>query len=185
MPNLRRKELGAAAKGSVQGVGEHYSTPRSRRSHGTVFTTSRSPASSAPSGSACDGKAVKREQKNALYKTNDGVWAESEAAAPAPRSPFDGRAERLKGHPQEREHSDGEAGARDRMPPPSGSEFLARWDRSRMAETLRGSVYESPITRSGTRPNSTKPSALTANGFDRFGSKIFGETLVSSAGRHI
>jgi hypothetical protein len=37
-----------------------------------------------------------------------------------------------------------DGGARERVPPASDTLFCAR-DRSRMAETLRGSVHESPV----------------------------------------
>jgi hypothetical protein len=56
--------------------------------------------------------------------------------------------DRLRGHPQEGQHSAAVfGGTRDRVPPASGSESLARWDRhpqgrdpaSRLFRDLRGS----------------------------------------------
>ncbi len=54
--------------------------------------------------------------------------------------------DRLKGQPQEGQHSAADfGGTPDRLPPARGR------DRSRTAETLRGSVHESPVRRSRTR----------------------------------
>jgi hypothetical protein len=56
--------------------------------------------------------------------------------------------DRLKRHPQEGQHRAGaeRGGTRDRVPPARDTLSRAR-DRSRMAETLRGSVHESPVRR--------------------------------------
>jgi len=53
-----------------------------------------------------------------------------------------------KWQPQERQHSAGaeRGGTRDRVPPARDTSFRAR-DRSRTAETPRGSVHESPVRR--------------------------------------
>jgi hypothetical protein len=57
-----------------------------------------------------------------LIKQTMGVWRERSEAVRQTR-------DRLKGHPQEREHSDAVGGTRDRVLPARGPLFLARWDR--------------------------------------------------------
>ncbi len=82
-----------------------------------------------------------------------GKWrrAESETSALCAAKPFDRREDRSKGHPQERKHSDGEAGARYRMPPTSGTIFVARGIEAGWRRRVGGSVHESPIGLSRTR----------------------------------
>jgi hypothetical protein len=77
----------------------------------------------------------------------------SRSAAQAIRQPRD----RLKGQPQERQHSAAVGGTRDRLPPARGTIFLARGMEARRAETRnpkrdqRGSARASPVRRCRTR----------------------------------
>jgi len=68
-----------------------------------------------------------------------------ESEAKTIRQPRD----RLKGQPQEREHSDAAGGTRDRLPPARGADCLARGIEARRVESRFGSTRESPTGSAG------------------------------------